>query len=174
MIVVQNPSHSYIDLLSETLHVLDSDSLDVNIIPNIQKSSGFSLDISPTLDTNKMFFDSGAESDDSGNHSFPDISFQNRKCSLFDEGDVYLNYAEDGSVPKDLNLLEYLDCVRTEDENSVNVPKLFEEGSDDEDNSDDDDSSSSSGCSDESSSGSSSSEEEMDEEDEGGKNNKLR
>ncbi|XP_012944791.1 ecdysone-induced protein 74EF [Aplysia californica] len=148
VIVLPQPS-DFVELLSERVHVLDSDSLE--LVMHNKSSSGFRpVDISP-MDTHKLFPDSGAESDDSGIHSFSDVNFFTRRRSFFDEDDVLENNV-------------YLDF------NELTVPKDMdgdrdELRSDDEDNSDDD-SHSSSGSSDDSSSGSSSDEMDDDEEEE--------
>ncbi|CAG5115086.1 unnamed protein product [Candidula unifasciata] len=65
VIVLPQPS-DFVELLSERLNVLDSDSID------FKSSSFMNIDIS-SLDTH-LFSDSGEESDDSGIHSFSDVS----------------------------------------------------------------------------------------------------
>jgi len=115
VIVLQQPD-DFNDLLSKRIHVLDSDSLGINIVQD--KSSSVScrplVDISP-MDTHKLFPDSGAESDDSGIH-FSDISFFTRHKSLTedivnnsylglnDDNNLYLDFNDD-SVPKGLDYI---------------------------------------------------------------------
>uniref|UniRef100_A0A2C9K6U7 ETS domain-containing protein n=1 Tax=Biomphalaria glabrata TaxID=6526 RepID=A0A2C9K6U7_BIOGL len=87
VIVLPQPS-DFVELLSERLHRLDSDSLEFSICEKL--SGGFCpVDISP-LDT-KLFLDSGAESDDSGFNSFTNVSLFSGRRGILDDDDILDN-----------------------------------------------------------------------------------
>lgn len=135
VIVLPQPS-DFVELLSERLNVLDSDSIDF-------KSSSFT-NIS-SLDTH-LFSDSGEESDDSGVHSFSDVTL----C----------NHGRNFSFDDDL-LQDVMYCM---DDSNVICGENYDDDVNNKSDNSDDDSGSSSGSSDDDS-GSSSSSDEMDEDD---------
>lgn len=107
MIVLPQPS-DFVELLSERLLVLDSDALDF-------KSTNFPpLDIS-SLDT-KLISDSGADSDDSGFHSFSDIALFSRRRSF--PYDDYLLHS--GVFSMDMDDASGEDDSENKDDNSDN------------------------------------------------------